>query len=219
MTSHISTAENDGYAVPRWGPYPSETPQEAKTRRFCTIEYALVCIYIGQFEKRSRLEGHLTTGDNLLKIKAYPPDENDRANDQSRDDIHYSYGDPGEWACFLSASAGSGSVDNPHNFEMMITEGDFIKETSNHEGPRTVALEALRMLDDESNFIVKDASGDAVLDDNGNKLLFVKFDDRGNQPWEPWVFHFKRVVHGQETIFTEREKKRVGLYLAGEYDG
>ena len=160
----------------------------------------------------------MPTGDNLLNIRAYPPDENDRANDQTRDDILYSYGDPGKWACFLSSYAGSGSGTNPHNFAMTITEGEFIKETSNYAGPKTVALEALKLLDDESNFIVKDASGDAVLDDNGNKMLFVRFEDRGNQPWEPWVFQFKKIVHGQETVLTESEKKRLGLYLSGAFD-
>ena len=145
--------------------------------------------------------------------------DNDSENDQARHDMVYTYGDPNQWTPFLSCFTGSGTVDDPHKFEMRITERDFIAEQSNYEGLRTVALEALKILDDESNFIVEDASGDAVLDDNGNKMLFMRILVREVEPWEPWVFYLKKIVHGQETILTEREKKRLRFYFAEAYDG
>ena len=33
------------------------------------------------------------------------------------------------------------------------------------------------------------------------------------------VFQFKRIVDGQETVFTEREPERLRRYLAGAFDG
>ena len=32
-------------------------------------------------------------------------------------------------------------------------------------------------------------------------------------------FHLKRIVNGQEAVFTEREKERLNLYLGGAFDG
>lgn len=94
MTSHMSTAEPEGYTVPRWGPYPSQTLEQARTRRFCVIQYALVWIYTGRFLRYPNPEGHLLLGDDLINIMTYPPDNNDNENDQARDDILYSHGDP-----------------------------------------------------------------------------------------------------------------------------
>ena len=193
--------------------------EQPRTGRACVIKYALVCIYTGHFLMHSDPEGHLKAGDKFINIIAHPPDDNGNANDQGPDDILYSHGDPGKWARFLSRPTGSGSMDDPHTFEMRITESDFIAVTSKYDGTRTLASEAERMLDDESNLIIKDARGDAILDDNGNKMVFVRFLDRGTKPWEPWVFHLKETVHGQETALTEREKKRLESYLAGAYDG
>ena len=218
MTSHLLMAEPDGYTVPRWGPYPSETPEQATIRRSCVVTYALVWIYPGTFARGPTQEDPLGLVFDKITIMAYPPDANDNENDQARHDILYSYGDPHKWTPVLTCT-GSGSVDDPFKFEMRINERDFVAEQSNYEGPRTLALEALKMLDDESNFIVKDPSGDVILDDNGNKMLFMKILVPELEPWEPWVFQFKKIVHGQETILTEREKKRLRFYLAEAYDG
>lgn len=51
-----------------------------------------------------------------------------------------------------------------------------------------------------------------------NKMLLVKFVDQQNEPNEPYVFHFKRIVDGKETVLAEREKERLRLYLAGLFD-
>ena len=145
--------------------------------------------------------------------------DNDSENDPARHDMLYTYGVPNKWTPFLSCSTGSGTVDDPHKSEMRMTERDSIAEQSNYEGLRTVALETLKTLGDESKFIVEDPSRDAVLDDNGNKMLFMKIPVRELEPWEPWILYFKKIVHGQATILTEREKKRLRFYFAETYDG
>ena len=97
-------------------------------------------------------------------------------------------------------------MDNPHKFEIRIIENNFIAEQSNYEGPRTETLEALKMRDAKSIFIIKDASDDTVLDDNGNEMLLLKILDRGFQPQESWVFRFKKIVHAKEKVLTDGEK-------------
>ena len=107
-------------------------------------------------------------------------------------------------------------MDTSSNFEMMISETNFIAEHNKDDGAKTIALQALKMLNDESDFIVKDADGDAVIDDSGNKMLFVMFPGHPNQLH---VFQYKKVVDGQATVLTEGEIERLRLYLAGTFDG
>ena len=49
-------------------------------------------------------------------------------------------------------------------------------------------------------------------------MFLVRFFDQQNEPNEPYVFHFKRIVDGKETVLAEREKERLRLYLAGAYE-
>ena len=39
------------------------------------------------------------------------------------------------------------------------------------------------------------------------------------EPWEPSVFHLKKIVPGQETALREREKRGLRFYLARAYEG
>ena len=173
------------YDIPQGSPNLA-TPEQARPRPSCVYQYSLVRIYTGSFGKYSSLEGHLPTGDEAsrINITAYPPDDNDNENDQLCHCVLDSYGAPTKWASFLSFSNPSESVDNTHNFEMMITEGDFIREDGRYDKLRTLALEALKQFGGESDFIVKDAGGDAVMDDNGNKMLFVKFPGQSDRPYQ-----------------------------------
>ncbi len=179
----------------------------------------MVWIHTGPFTRYSSLEGNNPgAGEHpYLYIMAYPPDYDDLRNDNC-DDNHvlatkarYSYGDTRKWTTFLSGSTKPMSIFN--TFEMRILEADFIAE---HNETRTKALQALKALNDESDFIVKDADGDAVLDDNGNKMLFVIF---VGHPDQPYVIQYKQMLKGQETVLTGREMERLRLYLSGAYDG
>ena len=83
-----------------------------------------------------------------------------------------------------------------------------------------MALEATRILDKDRCHIIKRPSGDAIIDDNGYKMLLIKFlVGPPNQTEGLLVFHFKQIVAGQETVFTEREKERLRLYLSRTLDG
>ena len=90
----------------------------------------------------------------------------------------YSYGDRNKWTPFLACSWGSGSVDNPHKFEMRI----------------------------EQSIYEEDIGENTVIDDNFNKMLFLKGVDRGLQGRDSWIWHFKRIVPGKQTVLTEGEK-------------
>lgn len=53
------------------------------------------------------------------------------------------------------------------------------------------------------NWGPRDRSGDAVMDDNGNKMPSLKFVDQPEKPNEPYVFHIRRIVDGKASGWTE----------------
>ena len=69
-------------------------------------------------------------------------------------------------------------------------------------------------------YIVKHLGGDAVLDDNGSKILLIKYlEPPGDRTEGVMVFHYKQIVAGQKTFMTERELDRLRRYLSGDFDG
>ena len=156
----------------------SQTPVANAETSSSVINYQLVWIYTGHFERCPALEGPLGIGHDHLQVTAYPPDDNDHEIHQAQDHMLYSYGDRNKWTPFLACSWGSGSVDNPHKFEMKI----------------------------EQSIYEEDIGENTVIDDNFNKMLFLKGVGRGLQGRDSWIWHFKRIVPGKQTVLTEGEK-------------
>ena len=106
------------------------------------------------------------------------------------------------------------------HFEIMVTEKEFLAEKARHRSTRTMALEASRTLDDDRYYIAKDSSGDTILDDNGHKMVLLKFTNGPSDKTEGIsVLHLKRIIDGQGTVLTDLEERRLQRYLAGDFDG
>ena len=221
----MAMAESDGSTVPRVE-YAAVTSAEVNPHRGLLIKYRLVCVYTSPYSKYSKLQGRPPSVDDsiVVNITIFPPDhfnvEDDRASPKNpalSTNGLYCHGDPRNWAVLFPSS--DRTVDEHTNFEIMVSEQEIVAENATDNSIRTIAWEALRILDGDSNYIVKDSNSDAVIDDNGYKMLLVKFlVGPPDQTEEPFIFHLERIVAGQETVLTEREKERLRLYLAGGYD-
>ena len=81
----------------------------------------------------------------------------------------------------------------------MVSEEEFVEEVAREESSKPMASEAPKILDDDRHYIVKHPSGDAVLDDNGNKILLIKYlEPPGDRTEGVTVCHYKRIVAGQK---------------------
>ena len=220
----MAMAQSDKSTVAR-GKYAAVTSAEVNPHRGRLIKYALVCVY-SRYSRYSMLQGLLpfsVDDPTVFNITIFPPDhfnvEDNKAfynNPSLSPKGFYCHGDPRSWAVLFPTP--DRTVDEVRHFEIMVSEQEFLAENATDDSLRTMAWKALGILDDDKDYIVKHPSGDAVIDDNGNKMLLIKFRPP-NQTEEALVFHLKRIVDGQKTVITGRETKRLRLYLAGAFDG
>ena len=190
------------------------------------VKYQLVFAY-QTYTKYSNPQGLPSSVDSspVFNIKMFPLNlfQLERAiaayNDPNLFTGCYCYGDPGSWAPLFPSR--DRTVDGLNDWEIMVSEQEFTyEENLRDNGFRTRASATQRNPDDDKKYIIKHRGGDAVLDDNGNKMLLIKCfpGPSPNQTEELSVFHFKRIVDGQATVLTERELERVRRYLAGAFD-
>ena len=217
-----------GITIPR-GESAAATSAGLNPHHGLLIEYQLVFAY-QTYTKYSNPQGLPSSVDSspVFNIKMFRPNpfHLERAiaayNDPDLFTGCYCYGDPGSWApLFPSRDA---TVDELNDWEIMVSGQEFayerFSEIFRDNGFRTRASETQKNPDDDKKYIIKHRGGDAVLDDNGNKMLLIKCFP-GPSPHQTEglsVFYFKRIVDGQATVLTERERERLRHYLAGAFD-
>ena len=188
------------------------------------IKYQLVFAY-QTYTKYSNPQGLPSSVDSspVFNITMFPPNRFHLQhiiasyNDPDLFTGCYCHGDPGSWApLFPSRDA---TVDELNDWEIMVSEREFADQIRD-DGFRTRASATQINPDDDKNYIIKHRGGDAVLDDNGNKILLIKcfVGPSPDKTEELSVFLFKRIADEQRTVLTEREQERVRRYLAGALD-
>ena len=217
----MAMVEPDGTSAPK-AEYAAVTSAEVNPVRGVLVKYRLVFVYYTPYAKYSNPQGLASSVDTgpVFNITIYPPNHFNLPsyNNPDRSLGFYCYGDPGTWATLYPNS--DKTVEELENFEIMVTEKEFLAENARDRSTRTMGSETLRTPDDDKNYIVKHPSGDAVLDDNGYKMVLLKFTNGPSDKTEGLqVFHLKRIIDGQGTVLTDREEKRLQRYLAGGFDG
>ena len=219
--TYMAMAESDGNTMPG-GECAATTLAELYPHGIL-IKYQLVFAYHTPYTKYSNPQGLSSSVDSspVFNITMFPPNpshlEHDRAssNDPDLSTGFYCYGDPESWAPLFPSSD-----DNElNNWAIIGSEQEFLaemfEEMFGDDGFR------MRDSDDDKSYIMKHPGGDAVRDDNGKKMLLIKFfaGPSPDQTEELSIFHFKRIVDGQSTFLTDREQQRLRRYLAGDFDG
>ena len=221
IASHLSNLTTTNYMA-MVEPDGISAPKEVNPVRGVLVKYRVVFVYYTPYAKYSNPQGLASSVDTgpVLNITLHPPDHFSLPfyNNSDRPIGFYCHGDPGSWDTLYPSR--DKTVEELDNFEIMVTEKEFLAENARDRSTRTMTSETLRTPDDDENYIVKDPSGDAVLDDNGHRMVLLKFTNGPSDKTEGLsVLHLKRIINGQGTVLTDREEKRLQRYLAGGFDG